>query len=507
MTLQNDSVRAEIKRGDVRILDVQVKTYRPERVPEAKARKLRAELRTLKDRRQQLRDRLGILNFRKRFLRQSMKSFLKGDSGSSRPGAGSGNARTVRDYDEMLNYLTRKLRENSKEIFREKMNRRKLYNKIRRVQSELRTTSGGRSARRKMIKVTTQLERRGTIAMEISYINFRARWKPAYDVRVVPGEKTMRFKGYGIVSQSSGEDWSNVKLSFSTARPSLSGQPPELKPMFGTVVSGTSSRNTIHRRNLTRRRKAGKTGSLVFRVPRRTNIKGDGSPHRTRISRVQFPVSFEYLTIPRLSSQAYLQAIGKNTMKEPILTGALNIFIKDNFVGSSSTGNILPGEKFELTLSVNEKIRVNHKLEENTASTAGLFGGKRKLKFAYIMKLGNFTSERIIMNVLDQIPVSRSEELEITNPQFSMQPVKRSKDGIIKWRFSLAPAASKTIRFSFDALVPEKKSAAFSRNRRRPVRSMQELDVIEKKMDYNRRRKYRGRRAPRAAPAMKKQMY
>lgn len=77
----------------------------------------------------------------------------------------------------------------------------------------------------------------GTV--ELSYLVSGCRWSPQYTIRgVVEGtEFSLRYNA--LVEQMSGEDWSNVKLTLSTASPSMGASGPSLTP-FRVAVRGTN---------------------------------------------------------------------------------------------------------------------------------------------------------------------------------------------------------------------------------------------------------------------------
>lgn len=73
-----------------------------------------------------------------------------------------------------------------------------------------------------------------TGTLELNYMMKDARWWPSYDLRVDPASKTATLVSYGVVSQRTGEDWSNVPVSLSTARPNVSADLPEFKKIVVT---------------------------------------------------------------------------------------------------------------------------------------------------------------------------------------------------------------------------------------------------------------------------------
>ena len=66
----------------------------------------------------------------------------------------------------------------------------------------------------------------------LSYVVHNAAWYPTYDIRAknVNSPVTIAYKAN--VSQQSGEDWKNVKLTLSTGNPTVSGNKPELTPDY-----------------------------------------------------------------------------------------------------------------------------------------------------------------------------------------------------------------------------------------------------------------------------------
>ncbi|MFC1669892.1 mucoidy inhibitor MuiA family protein [Spirochaetota bacterium] len=484
-SIQDDSVRAEVPGMEsIKILDVEVKSYQQKYAKDIKIRSLKENLEKLEEKMKEFKDKGNIIKFQKNYLYEVKESFLDASQKSDKKNKGTSPQLLIKDYNEMMSFLTDKLNKNLNDM--RNLNRKKeaLRIRINLIKGQMRKLNVNRSSIiwKKYVKVTAHVKEATSFTMELAYINFNTKWKPAYDIRIFFNKKKTEFNGYGIVSQKSGENWLNSRLSFSTARPSVRGWVPEIKPLYATIVSKRTHVHKDEQKYTGQQKKlsqAKQVGSLVFNVTKRADISGDGSPHRTPISRQTFPVSFEYICIPRLSPYAYLQVIGKNTMEKPILKGDLNIFIENDFVGSSYAGDILPGEKFELTLSVNENVRIKRTLEDKVDKKAGTFTSDRRLKYSFMISIENFSKQHITMNVLDQIPVSKSHDLEIMDVKFSHKPVMRNKRGIIKWTFKMAPKEKREIKFSFAVEVPKGKDLAFYKNKLKRKTSLQELNQME----------------------------
>ena len=75
------------------------------------------------------------------------------------------------------------------------------------------------------------------VKLKVSYLVSNATWAPSYDVRVQADETRMKLLYYGNISQNSGEDWNNVELVLSTARPSSGGTLPKLGTLKASLRS------------------------------------------------------------------------------------------------------------------------------------------------------------------------------------------------------------------------------------------------------------------------------
>ena len=93
------------------------------------------------------------------------------------------------------------------------------------------------------------LERRGGKTLKLSYLVNAAGWSPAYNLRLPSGAKTVAAEYLAHIHQTSGENWSGVKLTLSTASPRMNAQVPVLVPMWVSLAAGEQARNNIDSRS------------------------------------------------------------------------------------------------------------------------------------------------------------------------------------------------------------------------------------------------------------------
>ncbi|NJR32552.1 MAG: mucoidy inhibitor MuiA family protein, partial [Chamaesiphon sp. CSU_1_12] len=82
----------------------------------------------------------------------------------------------------------------------------------------------------------------GDFQLELSYVVERAHWTPLYDLRVQSTSKTIQLNYLAEICQTTGEDWTNVSLILSTAKPGLGTLPPKLEPWYIDIPTPTMMR-------------------------------------------------------------------------------------------------------------------------------------------------------------------------------------------------------------------------------------------------------------------------
>ena len=64
--------------------------------------------------------------------------------------------------------------------------------------------------------------------LEVTYLIPNASWYPAYELRIDPENDQVQLASYALLKQSTGENWQNIPLFFSSAIPSVSADLPQL---------------------------------------------------------------------------------------------------------------------------------------------------------------------------------------------------------------------------------------------------------------------------------------
>jgi len=87
-----------------------------------------------------------------------------------------------------------------------------------------------------------------SVKLRISYFVPNARWYPSYNLRVKDLKSPLVLDYQANISQQTGEDWKNVKLTLSTSDPNLGGQKPKLTPWYLILNQNTNQKITNQNR-------------------------------------------------------------------------------------------------------------------------------------------------------------------------------------------------------------------------------------------------------------------
>jgi uncharacterized protein (TIGR02231 family) len=343
---------------------------------------------------------------------------------------------------------------------------------------------GGASTEKEAL-IEISIDKPGSFNFEISYMIGGASWYPIYDVRSWSDTNEIELAYMAMVNQQTGEDWDNVSLELSTARPAAGANPP-------TISAWYLSEYEPHYMNaqpsdLTSTEKAGRQQawpnpfnapilqnslivaennaaevasqgvSTTFAIKQRESIPSNKEQKKVPINIVKFTASEEYITVPKYSEIAYLKSAVANTTDIPLLAGATNIFYDNNFVSNGSLPLVLPKENFNLYFGADEGIKVKRELVEKQKDDVGITGKKERISYEYKITLQNYHNIDCNISIVDQIPISQNDDIEVKLGNLSPVPQYKEGDqqkGYLRWIIRLKPQEKSVIDYKYQVKYP-----------------------------------------------------
>ncbi|AGT10455.1 DUF4139 domain-containing protein [Paracoccus aminophilus] len=317
--------------------------------------------------------------------------------------------------------------------------------------------------------------------LEITGFTSYANWSPVYDLRLDRAAKKLTLDRGFLVSQNTGEDWSNAKLTFSTARPSDQSAPSELypwmpriekepppapapvapaSPMADADEAAMSNRvaavaEVEHMAGGAEIRQLGAT--VVYDYPTPVTIRDGVDALRLTLDSRELTPDIRAEAVPSRDSSAYLVAETKNTLDEVILPGEATLYADGPMVGRSQLELTPAGKELTLGFGPIDGLVAEFRVPEEAEGGQGIFTKSNAAKRTTVLEVKNLTGEDWPLRVIGQVPVSTQNDLKITWSA-SQKPTTEGRDGkrgLLEWDSTLAAKAVQDITLTTEMSWPD----------------------------------------------------
>ena len=334
-----------------------------------------------------------------------------------------------------------------------------------------------RGAVRETASVVIDLEvaTAGAIALEVGYTVPGACWRP-YHTATWRGDR-LEVATDACVWQATGEDWRDVALACSTARPSLGASPPELvddvlrvqakgalvAAIRDQVIATTGLGGVTPAAQVPGLDDGGQARHLT--APGRATVTADGRPHRVRLTAWTTEVTVDRIAYPELSDAVIVRTRGQHAGAEPLLAGPVDLVRDGGYTGRTSLLYLAPGERFELGWGADPALRLHRSARQKRDS--GMLSSWTEVRHRIAIRLSNLGGEARTVTVTERIPVSElADKVEV-----ALRPVEawRLEDddgalrdrtprstartvgdhGLVSWQVELPPRQRRAIAHEY----------------------------------------------------------
>ena len=457
----------------------------------------KSERRKLEDAIEEQSDRLAELNA-KIESRLVQKRFVENLAGLPTAGGNTGgkDAGPQQDWVQLLALIGTSLGEIQDAILQLRVSVRETTRKIEDLKKEL-AALAPQQIRRTEVKVNVIAASKLEADLTVKYQVRNARWTPLYDARLETGSRNVPSKlsltRRASIAQQTGEEWKNVVVALSTARPSGRSGAPELYPLkvdfqperppaplprarTEAAVPQMSSRSLRSKKvakpavaMAVRERAADIQASgfqATFKVPDRIDVAGTGDAKRVKIETINVEPSLVVRSVPKYDTTAFLYA--KMTLPKgiaPLLRGRVILFRDKTYVGRGSLPQLASGEVHELGFGSDDAVRIKYNKIGETRGETGIISSSRTDQRKFKISIKNFHERPITYSILDQRPESLNEEIKVelvgaTKPSKSNVKDRR---GVLAWEGKLGSEQEKIIDFGYVVSWPADKKVQYRR--------------------------------------------
>ncbi|MCP4448036.1 MAG: mucoidy inhibitor MuiA family protein [Myxococcales bacterium] len=493
--VDDGSVRVSASAG--RIVDVRVERSFLAEATDEKWLRAEAHHKTLTDKIKVLDDEVTVLNAQRAQI-ESIKAFsLDKITKDTMIGDIS-----VESYADVLSFISDSLRATAK-ARRDTQHKRDaimpVFEASRRQLEELKSL---RRLEETTVLVTLQSSQKAQGTIDVAYMLPGATWEPKHELRVNTADsKKVEVISFAVVTQTSGEDWGDAEISFSTQSSVQSVRIPELEALtlgdthkatkrltrtmssFSRAQQAYQSQNQlwnkVHQKSPRHNERMSfekayqsnmeylqviqsktvkifetlqKRGTTAhYKATAAPTVRGDGHPVRMRIGRSELKSSQKIVAVPEQSLNAARTLEMSNSTKQSFLPGQVALYQDGSFLGMTDIDFIAQGESFALFVSVADHLKLSRKLDRKHSSIT--HRRRNRMKVAFNVTVENLSGKSSAVTLADRIPVSENKDIKIENIRIS-DGGKPDSRGILHWELVLNPKEVRKFRISYEIEYP-----------------------------------------------------
>lgn len=348
-----------------------------------------------------------------------------------------------------------------------------------------------------------------TTGVVITYVATDAGWAPSYDLRVnsINAPIDLTYKAH--VRQNTGVTWDNINLSLSGGNPNEGTQPPGIMPWHlslyrpqplidkhsggasPTKIAGElekmATRNTSSIVSTSAGAYNRSDGSLYYidgvqvqagsginlsqnsldkymqvdvqGINTRFNIEipytipSDNKIHNVSIKNYELPATYRYYTVPKRDKDVFLQAQITEWQKYNLLSGNTSIFFDNMYIGDGLLDTKNLSDTMYISLGRDKKIIVSRELDK-TKTTVKTIKSNISKSYSYKIDVRNTRNEAIRITIVDQIPVSDDNNIDIEDIELSGAELDKTK-GIATWKLDIEPNKTSQLNIGYTIKYPK----------------------------------------------------
>lgn len=181
-------------------------------------------------------------------------------------------------------------------------------------------------------------------------------------------------------------------------------------------------------------------------------IKSDNKNTIVEVERYALPADYEYYVVPKVSKNVFLLANITDWNQYNLLEGEANIFFENTYIGKTIIDTRSATDTLSVSLGQDKSILVKREaVKENTSKK--FLSNKREDTKSWKIDIRNNKNQSINLTVLDQIPVSRRDEIEVTVEDQS-KGLLNKETGEVKWNLNMKPSDKKELNLRYKVRYP-----------------------------------------------------
>ncbi len=185
------------------------------------------------------------------------------------------------------------------------------------------------------------------------------------------------------------------------------------------------------------------------------SIPADNKNYTVNIGQYQIPAEYQYVAVPKLENDAFLEALLSDWEQYHLLSGEASLFFENTFVGKSFIDVENISDTLSISLGRDENVVILRNKQEQF-SAKNFVGNKKVETIAWTIEVRNKKSHPISLTIQDQIPVSIINEIDVKLLEEGGAEYDEER-GFLSWKLALAPSQAIELNFKYQVKHPGKR--------------------------------------------------
>eukprot|EP00918_Siedleckia_nematoides_P039668 GHVU01086264.1.p1 GENE.GHVU01086264.1~~GHVU01086264.1.p1 ORF type:complete len:784 (-),score=129.12 GHVU01086264.1:555-2906(-) len=319
--------------------------------------------------------------------------------------------------------------------------------------------------------------------LELTYMTRNARWQPSYDMRLEGSSspsggraakdaavRKLHISYFGVVQQTTGEDWKNVSLSLSTTRPFIGVTPPPLKTLEVSYAPDPPATPQARGEKKALRRGGSKSAyvceesagpmmamdeccevmdggdgfgantvvatvapayaagggggggaggsglmssSMTFSVPSLCDIGSDNAPHSVPVATLQLDCNVMHYCVPALSPSVFLQVRAINTSEYVLLPSSeCRIYLGSAYVAKTQVSHVAPGDALHQFMGSDPSVTADFR-PKKLDKRVGMLHKANVTVSEFTAVIDNSSNSTVQVAAVQQLPLSTDALIKV----------------------------------------------------------------------------------------------
>jgi uncharacterized protein (TIGR02231 family) len=314
------------------------------------------------------------------------------------------------------------------------------------------------------------------LTFTVTYPATGARWTWLYEARLNTDSSILELGRKVSVNQTTGENWDNVALTVTTARPSSRLSPPEIDSLLVNLETPRPQESTRLTSEAMMSRETDAGGDILvaaylkssvdinssdylvdYQIPGDVTINSGGEQQIFPIDERGINTELVVRVMPEQDRAAYLEARFTLDDNVPVQPGTMQFYRDGSFIGSQKIVGFLPREEVSLAFGQDERVRVEVLPDEEGSDAGGTFRrvavDNRRQRFI----ITSFHDTPKLIEIVARIPVSQNDDIEVAIDDDATpadQVDLNDKTGLILWRRQSTAAEPIEIKHYYSIRYP-----------------------------------------------------